>query len=321
MKLSVPHIDKKDIDTINKTLKSQYVSTSSKNIKIFENKISNFCGTRFAVALNSGTSALHLALRILGVDKNSEVIVPSLTFVATVNPILYLGAKPIILDVDENHNIKIDDVINFIKSKTVLKGKKSLNKKTKKTLKVLIVAHMWGRACNFSKLKKICKERNIYILEDAAEALGSFVITKKYEHCGSIGDIGCLSFNGNKIITTGSGGAIITNNKKFYTKAQYFSNQAKDDEYNYIHNQCGYNYKMNGLSAALGISQLKKLKKKILKKNDIYKRYLENFKNEKYIELLRFPKDSKINYWMNIVSLKKLNFKQTQQVGIFSKKN
>ena len=123
MKLSVPHIDKKDIDTINKTLKSQYVSTSSKNIKIFENKISNFCGTRFAVALNSGTSALHLALRILGVDKNSEVIVPSLTFVATVNPILYLGAKPIILDVDENHNIKIDDVINFIKSKTVLKGK------------------------------------------------------------------------------------------------------------------------------------------------------------------------------------------------------
>ena len=317
MKLSVPHIDKKDISSINKTLKSQYVSTSSKNIKVFENKISNFCGTKFAVALNSGTSALHLALRILGVDKNSEVIVPSLTFIATVNPILYLGAKPIILDVDDNHNIKIDDVISFIKTKTVFKGKKTLNKKTKKILKVIIVAHMWGRACNFSKLKKICKKRNIYILEDAAEALGSFVKTKKEQHCGSIGDIGCLSFNGNKIITTGSGGAIITNKKKFYTKAQYFSNQAKDDEYNYIHNQCGYNYKMNGLSAALGISQLKKLKKKILKRKDIYKRYLENFKNEKYIELLRFPKDSKINYWMNIVSLKKLNFKQTQQVGVY----
>ncbi len=315
MKLSVPHIDKKDIDTINKTLKSQYVSTSSKNIKIFENKISNFCGTRFAVALNSGTSALHLALRILGVDKNSEVIVPSLTFVATVNPILYLGAKPIILDVDENHNIKIDDVINFIKSKTVLKGKKSLNKKTKKTLKVLIVAHMWGRACNFSKLKKICKERNIYILEDAAEALGSFVITKKYEHCGSIGDIGCLSFNGNKIITTGSGGAIITNNKKFYAKAQYLSKQAKDDEYNYIHNQCGYNYKMNGISAALGISQFKKLKKKILRRKKIYQRYLNNFKNERDIKLLKFPKNTKMNYWMNIVSFKKLNFKETQLIS------
>ena len=315
MKLSVPHIDKKDIDTINKTLKSQYVSTSSKNIKIFENKISNFCGTRFAVALNSGTSALHLALRILGVDKNSEVIVPSLTFVATVNPILYLGAKPIILDVDENHNIKIDDVINFIKSKTVLKGKKSLNKKTKKTLKVLIVAHMWGRACNFSKLKKICKERNIYILEDAAEALGSFVITKKYEHCGSIGDIGCLSFNGNKIITTGSGGAIITNNKKFHAKAQYLSKQAKDDEYNYIHNQCGYNYKMNGISAALGISQFKKLKKKILRRKKIYQRYLNNFKNERDIKLLKFPKNTKMNYWMNIVSFKKLNFKQTQLIS------
>lgn len=317
MKLSVPHLDKKDINSINKTLKSQYVSTSSKNIKTFENIISNFCGTKFAVALNSGTSSLHLALRILGVDKNSEVIVPSLTFVATVNPVLYLGAKPIILDVDENHNIKIDDVISFIETKTVFKGKKTVNKKTKKILKVLIVAHMWGRACNFSKLKKICKKRNIYILEDAAEALGSFVKTKKFKHCGSIGDIGCLSFNGNKIITTGSGGAIITNNKKFYTKAQYFSKQAKDDEYNYIHNQCGYNYKMNGIGAALGISQFQKLKKKILKRKKIYQRYLNNFKNDQNIKLLKFPKNTKMNYWMNIISLKKLNFKQTQQISMF----
>ncbi len=317
MKLSVPHIDKKDIYSINKTLKNQYISTSSKNVKIFENKISNYCNTKFAIALNTGTSALHLALKILGVDKDSEVIVPSLTFVATVNPILYLGANPIIFDVDENHNIKIDDVINFIKSETILKKKKTLNKKTKKILKVIIVAHMWGRACDFSKLKKICKKRNIYILEDAAEALGSFIKLKKYKHCGSIGDIGCLSFNGNKIITTGSGGAIITNNKKFHMRAQYLANQAKDDGYNYIHNDCGYNYKMNGISAALGISQLKKLKKKIEKRKRIYQRYLNNFKKVKNIKLLKFAKDTKINYWMNVISLKKLNFKQTQQLSLY----
>ena len=111
MKLSVPHIDKKDIYSINKTLKNQYISTSSKNVKIFENKISNYCNTKFSIALNTGTSALHLALKILGVDKDSEVIVPSLTFVATANPILYLGANPIIFDVDENHNIKMRDYL------------------------------------------------------------------------------------------------------------------------------------------------------------------------------------------------------------------
>ena len=266
MKLSVPHIDKGDIKLINNVLKSQWISTSSKTVNIFENNLANFCKTKYSVALNSGTSAIHLGLKILGVDDKTEVIVPSLTFIATVNPILYLGAKPIIFDVDQYHNIKIEDVIDFIKNKTKFKNKKTINTKTKKVIKVIIIAHMWGRACDFTKLKTLCKKRNIYILEDAAEALGSFTKKNKLNHCGSLGDIGCLSFNANKIITTGSGGAIITNNKKIYKKAQYLANQAKDDTFNYIHNECGYNYKMNSICAALGISQLRKIKKKLLKK-------------------------------------------------------
>ena len=250
-------------------------------------------------------------------DKTTEVIVPSLTFIATVNPILYLGAKPIIFDVDNYHNLKIDDVINFIKKKTNFKNNKTINKKTKKVIKVIIVAHMWGRACNFSELKTLCKKRNIFILEDAAEALGSFVKRKdKFSHCGSMGDIGCLSFNANKIITTGSGGAIITNNKKFYKKAQYLANQAKDDTFNYIHNECGYNYKMNSICAALGISQLKKIKKKIFKRKNIYKRYLLNFKNYKNIKILSYNSNSIGNYWMNIVLFKKLNFKQIYDLSL-----
>ena len=207
MKLSVPHIDKSDISYVKNVLKSEWISTSSKTVDTFEKKLSNFCKTKYSIALNSGTSAIHLGLKVLGVDRNCEVIVPSLTFIATVNPILYLGAKPIIFDVDEYHNLKIKDVINFIKKKTIFKNKKTFNKKTKKIIKVIIVAHMWGRACDFSSLKKLCKKRNINILEDAAEALGSYVRMNKHKHCGSIGDIGCLSFNANKIITTGSGGA------------------------------------------------------------------------------------------------------------------
>ncbi len=315
MKLSVPHIDKRDISHIKNVLKSEWISTSSKTVNIFEKNLSNFCKTKFSVALNSGTSAIHLGLKILGVDKNTEVIVPSLTFIATVNPILYLGASPIIFDVDEYHNLKIRDVIDFIKNKTVFKKNKTYNKKTKKVIKVIIVAHMWGRACNFNSLKSLCKKRNIFILEDAAEALGSYIKTKKYNHCGSVGDIGCLSFNANKIITTGSGGAIITNNRSFYERAQYLANQAKDDTFNYIHNECGYNYKINGLCAALGISQLKKLNRKIARRKKIYKRYSSNFKNSKNIHILSHNINSKDNFWMNVVYFKNLNFKQTLKLS------
>lgn len=315
MKLSVPHIDRSDISSVNNVLKSQWISTSSKTVDKFENKISSFCKTKYSVALNSGTSAIHLGLKILGVNHTSEVIVPSLTFIATVNPVLYLGAKPIIFDVDKYHNLKINDVIDFIKKKTTFRNNKTINKKTKKIIKVIIVAHMWGRACNFHHLKNVCKKRNIFILEDAAEALGSYVKKSKYEHCGSVGDIGCLSFNANKIITTGSGGAIITNNKKFYDKAQYLANQAKDDTFNYIHNECGYNYKMNSICAALGISQLKRLKKKISLRKKIYERYVSNFKDTKNIEILSYDTNSKINYWMNVVYFKNLNYKKTQKIS------
>ena len=316
MKLSVPHIDKSDVRSINAVLKSGWISTSSKTVDDFEKKISKFCNTKYSIALNSGTSAIHLGLKILGVNNTTEVIVPSLTFIATVNPIIYLGAKPIIFDVDQYHNLKIEDVINFIKNKTKFKNNKTINIKTKKIIKVVIVAHMWGRACDFSELQDLCKKRNIFILEDAAEALGSYIRKNKYKHCGSIGDIGCLSFNANKIITTGSGGSIVTNNKKFYERAQYLANQAKNDTFNYIHNECGYNYKMNSLSAALGISQLRRLKKKIIQRERIYKRYLFNFKNSKNIKILSHDGKSKNNYWMNVISFKKLNFKQTYDLSL-----
>jgi len=321
MKLSVPHIDKNDVRSINTVLKSEWVSTSSIKVDMFEDKIAKFCNSKYSIALNSGTSAIHLGLKILGVDNTTEVIVPSLTFIATVNPILYLGAKPIIFDVDQYHNLKIKDVINFIKNEKKIKNKKTINKKTKKIIKVVIVAHMWGRACDFSELKNICKKRNIFILEDAAEALGSFIKINKFKHCGSIGDIGCLSFNANKIITTGSGGSIITNSKKFYERAQYLANQAKDDTFNYIHNECGYNYKMNSISAALGISQLRRLKKKISQRKRIYNRYLFNFKNSKNIKLLSYDNKSKTNYWMNVITFKMLNFKQTYNLSLSLSKN
>ena len=323
MKLSTPHIDNKDYNYVKKVIKSSWISTSSSYVNRFEKKISKISGTKYAVATNSGTSAIHLALMAMGVNENCEVIVPSITFIATANPILYLKAKPIIIDVDEKYNLKIEDVLKFIKEKTIFRDNVTINKKTKKILKVIIVAHMWGRPCDFLKIKKVCKKRNIYILEDAAEALGSYIKSqnsKKYYHCGSIGDVGCLSFNANKIITTGSGGALITNNKNIFKKSDYLASQAKDDSFNYIHNECGYNYKMNGLNASLGLSQISKLSNKITKRKNIYKRYNYNFKSHSKIRILDLTDVSKINYWINVVYFEKLGHQNVEKLSIFLKK-
>lgn len=323
MKLSTPHIDNEDYNYVKKVIKSSWISTSSSYVNRFEKKISKISGTKYAVATNSGTSAIHLALMAMGVNENCEVIVPSITFIATANPILYLKAKPIIIDVDEKYNLKIEDVLKFIKEKTVFKNNVTINKKTKKILKVIMVAHMWGRPCDFLKIKKVCKKRNIYILEDAAEALGSYIKSqnsKKYYHCGSIGDVGCLSFNANKIITTGSGGALITNNKNIFKKSEYLASQAKDDSFNYIHNECGYNYKMNGLNAGLGLSQISKLSNKITKRKNIYKRYNYNFKSHSKIRILDLTDVSKINYWINVVYFEKLGHQNVEKLSIFLKK-
>ena len=323
MKLSTPHIDNKDYNYLKKVMKSSWISTSSSYVNGFEKKISKISGTKYAVATNSGTSAIHLALMAMGVNENCEVIVPSITFIATANPILYLKAKPIIIDVDEKYNLKIEDVLKFIKEKTIFRDNVTINKKTKKILKVIIVAHMWGRPCDFLKIKKVCKKRNIYILEDAAEALGSYIKSqnsKKYYHCGSIGDVGCLSFNANKIITTGSGGALITNNKNIFKKSEYLASQAKDDSFNYIHNECGYNYKMNGLNASLGLTQISKLSNKITKRKNVYKRYNYNFKSHSKIRILDLTDVSKINYWINVVYFEKLGYQNVEKLSIFLKK-
>lgn len=321
MNLSSPHITKDDIKEVEKVLKSGWISTVSRTVGLFEKKISNFTKSKYCLAVNSGTSAIHLALKVIGVDKNDEVIVPSITFVATVNPVLYLKATPIIMDTDKNHNINLEDVKKFIKTRTYFKNNHSYNKKSHKIIKAIIIVHMWGRACNFIELVKICKKRNIKIIEDAAEALGSYVnINKKLIHCGVVGDIGCLSFNANKIITTGSGGAIITNNKKYFNDALYLSNQAKDDSYAYIHNNCGFNYKMNGLSAALGLSQIKKIKKKINKKKLIFQNYRLIFSRHKNFELIG-NKLENTNCWMNILYIKDFNNNLIQKLSLFLKKN
>ena len=190
---------------LNECISSGYVSSVGKFVSRFEKRVSKYLKVKYANALNSGTSSLHLALKLVGVDEGDEVIVPSITFIAPVNAIKYLNAKPIFLDSDEFYTINKDSILNFIKNntKTVKKNKKiyTYNIKTNKIIKALIIVHCFGNVAEIIEIKKILKNKNIKIIEDAAESFGSYIkIKSKKIFAGTIGDIGCLSFNGNKII-------------------------------------------------------------------------------------------------------------------------
>ena len=262
--LHEPFFFKNEYKFLKNCISTKWVSTGGSYVSLLEKEISKFTKAKYAIALNSGTTALDLILKLINIKKKDEVIVPSITFISPINCVLYQGASPIFMDCDDNFNIDIQKTLDFIKHETFFNGKNTINKKTKKIIKALIVVHVFGNVVDFSKLKKICKENKIYIIEDASESLGSF--SNKKIHTGLIGDIGCLSFNANKIITTGAGGMILTNKKNIAIKAKYLSTQAKDNSFYFIHNNVGYNSRLNNVNAAIGCGQIKYIKNILLKK-------------------------------------------------------
>ena len=254
-----------------KCLDSTWISTSGSLIKKFEEKIKKFTKTKYSTACINGTSALHICLKICGVKKDDEVIAPSITFIAPINAIKYCNAEPVFMDSDNFFNIDVDKVINFLNKNTYIKSNHCYNKITKKRISAIIIVHVWGNLVNLDSLILICKKKKIKIIEDASEALGSFYSKGKFKnkHAGTIGDVGCLSFNGNKIITSGAGGMILTNKKSLSKNAEYLINQAKDNSKYYIHNEIGYNFRLTNLHSAIGLAQLEKINE-ILKIKKIF---------------------------------------------------
>lgn len=306
--LSRPFFDKNEEKIVKKAIKNTWVSTSGPQVKIFEKNLSDFLNVKYAVATNSGTSALHLALLSCSVSKGDEVIAPSLTFIATVNAIKYAGAEPIFFDSDDFYNIKISDVIKFLDNECFYKRPYTYNKKTKKIIKAIVLVHVWGNAVNINKQQiSDLKKRGIKIIEDATESLGTYYKSKqlKKSYTGTLGDVGCFSFNGNKIITTGSGGALVTNNLNIYKYTNHLSSQAKSDSLFFIHNKIGYNYKMSNISASLGIAQLDKFSFILNKKIKIYQKYIQLFESNSDLSLMVTPGYAYNNHWMNLIIFKK----------------
>ena len=303
--LLVPHFGGNEWKYIKECLDTEWVSSAGKYVNQFEEKITEYTGSAHAIACINGTSALQLSLRLVGVMPSDEVIVSTLTFIAPVNSIKYNGAEPIFMDADDYYNIDAEKTIEFIKKETVFKDGFTFNKKTNRRIIAIIFIHVFGHAAWLDEIIELCEERNISIVEDAAESLGTVYINGKYsgKHTGTIGKFGCLSFNGNKITTTGGGGMVLTNSAELADRAKYLTKQAKNDGIRYIHDEIGYNLRLTNIQAALGVAQLEQLKGFLECKKKIHHKYVNDVENISGLGMAKVPNYAKNNHWMNILQI------------------
>lgn len=287
MYLDVPCIGKLEKKYLAQAIDDGYVSTAGPYIPKFENKFAKYVGAKRVVSTQSGTAAIYMALYELGIGRGDEVIVPALTFVATVNPIVHVGAKPVFADVNpETWNIEPREI------------EKCITKKTK----AIIPVHLYGNPCDMKSILALAKKYKLFVIEDATESVGAKYLGK---HTGTLGDLGCFSFNGNKIITTGGGGMIAGSDIKRLNHIKFLVNQARDESKGYYHPEVGFNYRMTNIEAALGLAQMQQLKYflKIRKLfNSIYRKELEK------VNIISFQKEyenAASSWWLTCIKFKK----------------
>ena len=286
---------------LSECIDSTFVSSVGKFVGEFENKIAAYVGTKFAVATTNGTSALHISLLLAGVNKNDEVITQPLTFVASCNAISYCGANPVFVDVDKaTMGLSPKSLKNFLSANTTIKNNQCVNTLTGRVIKACLPMHTFGFPCRVDEIRDICLQYNIFLIEDCAESLGSFY---KDQHTGTFGKLSVMSFNGNKIITAGGGGCILTNDEVLAKQAKHLSSTAKvSHKWKYNHDLVGYNYRMPNLNAALLIAQLENLDVFLFNKRELATKYISFFNNSVY-KFVEDPQDCHSNYWLNTLLL------------------
>tara|TARA_X000000950_G_scaffold288665_1_gene406623 strand:- start:2961 stop:4130 length:1170 start_codon:yes stop_codon:yes gene_type:complete len=313
LELHEPAFNHDELNILKRCVKKRDVSTAGSFTRSLEKVLAKKLKCKKVITTNSGTSALQLALISLDVKKNDEVLMPSLNYIASANACLYIGSKPHFVDVNINTlGVDVIKLEKYLKSITKVKNGVCTNKITKRKIKAIICLHTFGHPCEVDKIKKIANKFNLCLIEDAAEGLGSYY---KRKHVGTFGDIGILSFNGNKIITTGGGGAVITNNKSLADKIFNLSTIFKKrHKWKYEYDNLGYNYRMPSLNAAIGLAQMKKLNMFLSKKRNLYKKYEKRFNNNKYFSLFKEPKNCKSNYWLQTILLNKKSVKLRDKI-------
>jgi perosamine synthetase len=285
--LDDPNLGNLEKEYLNKAIDSNYVSVVGPYVPEFEEKFSKYLGVEKAISTQSGTTALYMSLYQSGIGEGDEVIVPSLTFIATINSVLYTGATPVIVDVDPvTWNISLSELQSAINQKT----------------KAIIPVHLYGSVCEIDKIMEIAYKNNLIVIEDATESLGA---TYKTKQTGTFGDFGCFSFNGNKLITTGGGGMIVSTDKGKAEHIKFLVNQARDATKGYYHPEMGFNFRMTNIEASLGLAQLERIEQFLEKKRNFRLIYQEEFKDLPYIKFQELPEDSIGSWWLTSILINK----------------
>lgn len=321
--LSVPKFIGNEKKYLDDCIDTTFVSSVGQYVDRFEKDMAAYTGAKRAVVCVSGTNALHMAMMLVGVERDDEVLTQALTFIATCNAIAYIGAHPVFLDVDKNTmGLSPDAVKTWLAKNAEIRNGQCYDKNTNRRVKACVPMHTFGHPVRIEELAAICAEWHIELVEDAAESIGS-----KYKgiHTGLFGKVGALSFNGNKTITTGGGGMLLFMDEELGALAKHLTTQAKvPHRWEFKHDHIGYNYRMPNINAALGCAQLEHLDEFIADKRETAKAYAEYFKNVDGIEFFTEPENSFSNYWLNVVILpdrdKQLEFLQeTNDNGVMTR--
>ena len=323
--LHEPSFNGNEWEYLRECLDSTYVSSVGKYVDRFEIDLAKFTGAKFAISVVNGTAALHLALKLAGIQANDEVLLPALTFVATANAVMYCNATPHFIDSEESTlGIDVKKLRNYLNSISEQRLGQCLNMKTGQVIRALVPMHTFGHPSDLEGLMSIAQDFNIVMVEDAAESLGSYYRGK---HTGTFGLLGALSFNGNKTITTGGGGAILTDDENLARRAKHLTTTAKlPHPWEFRHDEVGYNYRMPNINAALGCAQLEQLPKKLSAKRELFSRYKQSFSELSKLALFEEPINSKSNYWLQTILLNEdqsenrdLILEATNSIGIMTR--
>ncbi|MDF1589755.1 MAG: LegC family aminotransferase [Gammaproteobacteria bacterium] len=306
--LHEPRFNEREKALVMDCIDSTFVSSVGKYVDQFEKNLADYTGAKYAIATVNGTAALHISLLLAGVERDTEVITQALSFIATCNAISYCGAEPVFIDVDKRTlGLSADSLQAFLNQYAEIKDKQCFNKQTNKRIAACVPMHTFGQPCEIDKIQAICQQWHIPLVEDAAESLGSFY---KGKHTGNFGKLAAISFNGNKVITAGGGGAIITNDEQLAKKAKHITTTAKvPHKWEFNHDQIGYNYRMPNLNAALLCAQLDKLEGFIENKRQTAQTY-HAWCQQNEIQFIQEPQNATSNYWLNAILL---NDKDEQQ--------
>ncbi len=300
--LHIPIFDNREVELLSECVESNFVSSVGPFVDRFEKALAVFTGANRVVLCVNGTSALHLALRVAGVAPGDEVLIPSLTFVATANAVSYAGAVPHFVECEEGHfGVDVAKVEIYLTEHTEPRGGDLYNRGTGRRIKALVPMHVFGHPVDIEGCQRVCKRFGLALVEDAAESLGSWYHGR---HTGTFGVCGVLSFNGNKIITTGGGGAILFSDEELAARARHLSTTAKrPHRWEFFHDAIGYNYRMPALNAALGVAQMEKLPKFLDQKRRLAERYAEAFAGLEGVRFVTEPDGCRSNYWLNTLVL------------------